>query len=77
MAGKRKKVKKTVLALLDDDDKLIGYYKDARSVLSACEKENITDGRVLEVIRAFDVVAPDEPDYELSEVQLGPMLRDP
>jgi len=65
----------SIFALINEENELIGYFKTAQLALSHVERNEIEESTVLEVVGAFDIVAPEEPQYELYDKELGSLLK--
>lgn len=64
------KVKASVFALIDNDNILQGYFKTEQLALNWIEQHELNEAVVLEVILAYRAYAPEEPAYELIDLDL-------
>lgn len=71
MAAKKPK---SIFAILDTSDSLLGYFRDLKAVQSYLEHEAIEEAVILEVVSAIDASYPPEPDLELTDRELSSLL---
>ncbi len=76
MSGKKRIALTEIFAVIDEDDKLIGYFKTMEAVERYLEKEAIDHVTILTVIKVEDAEYPPEPMLEFIDRKLEDVLWD-
>ena len=63
-----------ILAVIDEEDKFLGYFRDIKAVEKYLEQESVEQATILTVIRVEDAELPPEPMFEFTERKLVDLL---
>lgn len=69
-----KKTLTEIFAVVDDEDKILGYFKDMNAVERFFERESIDQAVILTVTRAENAEYPDDPMLEFSDRKLSELV---
>jgi hypothetical protein len=78
MPPSKKKITKKlteILAVIDEEDKLLGYFKDINAVERFFEKEAIDQATILTVVKVENAEYPPEPTLEFFARELSEVIK--